>query len=133
MPIPTELLAAITDQLTPNGAPPTPGEAIKVWNSVFARFDPLLGPLSTQLLFARALRFHENAFPWLPQAGTPDEARESFTTFAGSLDGQPADEMLAANQALLATFSTQLAELIGARLATQFLRSAFALGDAKEE
>lgn len=130
MPIPTELLAAITERLTPNGAPPTTSEAIAVWNRMFARFNPLLGPLSTQLLFARTLRFHQQAFPWLPQAGTPDEARQSFATFVEALDGRQADDVLAANRALLATFSTQLADLIGARLATQFLRSAFGLGNA---
>ena len=125
MPIPTELLATITDRLTPNGGPATANHATSVWACVFARFDPLIGPLSTQVLFARTLALHEDIFPWLPQALTPDQARQVFDTFTRALDGLQEDDLLAANRTLLTSYSTQLAELIGARLATQFLRSAF--------
>ena len=130
MPIPTELLSAITDRLTPHGGPATADDAITVWRCIFSRFNPLIGPMSTQALFARALALHQPAFPWLPQALTPDQARQAFASFALALGGQQADALLAANRALLDTFSTELAELIGARLATQFLRSAFPPDDA---
>ncbi len=131
MPIPTELLDTILDRLAPNGDPPTPDDAIDVWARLFARFRPLLGPLSTQLLFARALALHESAIPWLPQATTPDQTRQAFDLFARALDGRQPEDVLAANRALLASYATQLAELIGTRLATQFLRSAFPPDDAK--
>ena len=131
MPIPPELLATITDRLTPNGGPATAHDAMRVWTCVFSRFDPLLGSLSTQLLFARVLTLHKDAFPWLPQALTPNQARQSFAIFAGTLDGRQPDDLLAANRALLASYSTQLAELIGVQLATQFLRSAFVPDDVK--
>ena len=130
MPIPTELLTAMTDRLTPNGGPSTADAAARVWSRIFARFNPLIGPVSTQALFARALALHQEAFPWLPQALTPEQARQAFASFALALDAQQADALLAANRALLDTFSTELAELIGARLATQFLRSAFPPDDA---
>lgn len=130
MPIPTELLAAMTDRLTPNGGPATADDATRVWSRVFSRFNPLIGPVSTQALFARTLALHQHAFPWLPQAPAPNQAPRAFDAFALALDGQQADALLAANRALLVTYSTELAELIGARLATQFLRSAFPPDDA---
>lgn len=126
MPIPTELLAAITGRLTPNGGPATADAAAAVWTRLLARFHPLIGPLSTQLLFARALALHKDDFPWLPQALTPDQSRQAYDTFARALAGREPDDILAANRALLASYSTQLADLIGVRLTTQFLRSAFA-------
>lgn len=131
MPIPTELLATIMERLTPDGAPASVANAAGAWARMFARFDPLLGPLSTQLLFARTLALHEMEFPWLPQATTPEQQRQAFALFAAALDGRQADDVLAVNRALLTSFTTQLGELIGVRLATQFLRSAFVPDDAK--
>ncbi|UVW28111.1 hypothetical protein [Massilia sp. H6] len=120
----------MTERLSPNGGPATADAAVKVWHCVFSRFNPLIGPVSTQALFARALALHQHAFPWLPQALTPEQSRQAFDIFAGTLVGQPADALLAANRALLETYSTELADLIGTRLATQFLRSAFPPDDA---
>lgn len=130
MPIPTELLATIMECLTPDGAPASTASAAGVWARMFARFDPLLGPMSTQLLFARTLALNEAAFPWLPQAATPEQQRQAYTLFASALDGRQADELLAVNRALLESFTSQLGELIGVRLASQFLASAFAPDDA---
>ena len=130
MTIPTELLATIMERLTPNGDPATVDGAIDVWTCLFARFHPLIGLLGTELLFARSLGLHEKAFPWLPQATTSIQAGQVFDSFTRTLVGRSPEDIIAANRALLASFSTQLAELIGARLATQFLRSAFAPDDA---
>jgi hypothetical protein len=84
----------------------------------------LIGPLSTELLFARALTTHERAFPWLPQA-VPGAPRPVFEEFERSLDSRMPDEIAAVNRALLATYTTGLAELIGPGLVTRFLQAAF--------
>jgi hypothetical protein len=131
MPIPAELLDSITSRLTPNGGPATVEDAVTVWTAVFARFELLLGPLSTHLLFARALTLEAKAFRWLPQAIVPEQSRDAFDRFVRALDGRPQHELLETNRALLASYTTQLAELLGARLATQFLRSAFAPDNAE--
>lgn len=133
MSIPTELLATISGRLAPGGAPATAADAVRVWRTVFQRFDPLLGPLSTALLFARAMDTQAAAFPWLPQTSAAQPAQTAFDRFAHSLDGRSPDDILATNRALLASFAEQTSELIGAGLATRFLRAAFPPGGVQEE
>jgi hypothetical protein len=124
MPIPTALFATITGRLAPAGSPGTAKDAIVVWRALFKKFAPLIGPFSTELLFVRTVAAHEGAFPWLPQA-VPGAARPLFEEFARSLDSQMPDEIAAVNRALLATYTTGLAELIGPGLVTRFLQAAF--------
>jgi hypothetical protein len=98
--------------------------AIVVWRALFKKFGPLIGPLSMELLFARTLAAHEGAFSWLPQA-VPGAPRPVFEEFEHSLDSRTPDEIAAVNRALLATYTTGLAELIGPGLVTRFLQAAF--------
>jgi hypothetical protein len=124
MPIPTELFATMTGRLAPAGRPGMAMDAIVVWRALFKKFAPLIGPLSTELMFARTLAAHEVAFPWLPQA-VPGAPRPVFEEFERSLDSRTPDEIAVVNRALLATYTTALAELIGPGLATRFLQAAF--------
>jgi hypothetical protein len=124
MPIPTELFATITGRLAPDGAAGMTMDAIVIWRALFKKFAPLIGPLSTELLFARSLAVHAGAFPWLPQVA-PGAARPLLDEFERSLDKQTPDEIAAANHALLASFTTSLSELIGSGLVIRFLQAAF--------
>lgn len=99
-------------------------DAIVVWRALFKKFAPLIGPLSTELLFARALAIHESAFPWLPQA-LPGATHPIFTEFERSLDDRTPDEIVSVNHALLLSYTTGLVDLIGAGLTTRFLQAAF--------
>lgn len=99
-------------------------DAIVIWRALFKKFAPLIGPLSTELLFARSLAVHAGAFPWLPQVA-PGAARPLLDEFERSLDKQTPDEIAAANHALLASFTTSLSELIGSGLVIRFLQAAF--------
>ncbi|QOL51512.1 hypothetical protein [Massilia litorea] len=99
-------------------------DAIVVWRALFKKFGPLIGPLSTELLFARSLAAHENTFPWLPQA-VSGALRPLFEEFERCLDNRTPEEIVAANTALLATYTTGLNELIGAGLVTRFLQATF--------
>ena len=105
--------------------------ALRFWQTLFRRFSPLIGPLSAELLFVRSLATHEANFPWLPQVG-PGATRAAFSEFERSLDGRSADEIVAANHALLSTYVAGLADLIGLRLATKFLGTAFADDDTNK-
>jgi hypothetical protein len=131
MPIPSELFATMTGRLAPAGSRGAAMDAIAVWHTLFTKFGPLIGPLSMELLFARTLAAHESAFPWLPRA-VPSAARPVFEEFEGSLDSRPPEEIAAVNRALLATYTTGLAELIGLGLVTRLLQAAFPL-DASNE
>lgn len=133
MQIPTELLALITDRLSPGGKPGSAEDAIQVWQRVFAKFRPLIGPLSTDLLFVRALFCHDRDFPWLRELGGLDgsyDGHEVFGAFVRRLDEQPPEDIVAVNRALVATYAAELADLIGDRLAGRFLHAAFAPADA---
>lgn len=99
-------------------------DVIMVWRALFGKFSPLIGPLSTELLFARALATHESAFPWLPQAA-PGAGRSILADFEHSLHGRAPDEIVAVNRALLLSYTTGLSTLIGDRLTTRFLQAAF--------
>lgn len=123
MPIPTELFATIMAPIAADSPAPAT-EAIRVWHLLFRKFGPLIGPLSTSLLFARSLAAHASAFPWLPQVA-PTAAGRAFEEFERSLDGRGNEDIVAANHALLASFTTDLVNLIGPGLATRLMEAAF--------
>ena len=125
MPIPTELFATIMGRLAVHSAVESAAEAMQLWQTLFRKFSPLIGPLSAELLFVRSLTTQQAAFPWLPHIA-PGATRTAFAAFELSLDGRTAEEIVAANHALLLSFVTLLADLIGLRLATKFLGTAFA-------
>lgn len=124
MPNPTELFETITRRLAPDGAAATRADAVQVWRTLFKQFAPLIGPLSTQLLFARSLAAAQADFPWLPRAA-PNGAHTSFEAFERCLDGRAPQDIAAVNRALLSSYTTILAELIGMRLTISFLQAAF--------
>jgi hypothetical protein len=128
MPSLTELLATITDRLRPGGEPGNADDAVQVWNTVQARFAPLLGPMSTDLLFVRTLSEHAREFPWLEACATHDKPRDAFDAFVQCLGTQAPADIVAANQTLLTSYVAHLSELIGERLVARFLGSAFPSG-----
>lgn len=132
MPIPTELFATLMGRLAADNTAESAPEAIRLWQTLFRKFSPLIGPLSAELLFVRSLAAHEAAFPWLPHV-KPGATRTAFAEFERSLDGRSAEEIVAANHALLETYITVLADLIGVRLATKFLGTAFAEDDTNKK
>lgn len=107
-------------------------DAIVVWRALFKKFGPLIGPLSTDLLFARTLASHESAFPWLPQA-LPGATHSIFADFERSLDGHTFDEIATANRALLSSYTAGLADLIGAGLTVRFLEATFPNDDTNNK
>ena len=132
MPIPTELFATIMGRFAADNASDPAAVAVLVWRKLFRRFNPLIGPLSTELLFARSLAAHKASFPWLPQVA-PGASRTAFDAFEHSLDGRAAEDIFAVNRALLTSYTTIVAELIGAALATKFVEAAFADDDTNKK
>jgi hypothetical protein len=125
MPIPTGLFATIMVNTSTSSASDSAAAAMRVWRTMFRKFGALLGPLSADLLFARSLAEQEATFPWLPHIA-PDAVSTAFKEFERSLDSRTAEEIFAANRAMLSTYTTVLAELIGMPLATSFIGAAFA-------
>lgn len=123
MPIPTELFTTIMAPIAV-ASPEPAASAIRVWYTLFRKFSPLLGPLSTELLFARSLATHASDYQWLPRVA-PAAARTAFEEFVRSLDGRRPDEIIAANQVLLASYTRGLVDLIGAGLTIRLLEAVF--------
>lgn len=128
MPIPTELFSTITARLAPGGRLGTATDAIVIWRILFKKLAPLIGPYSMELLFARSLAAHENAFPWLPQ-NLPGVTHPLIEHFERSMDARAPEDIVAVNRLLLASFTSGLADLIGQGLTTRLLQAAFP-GDA---
>jgi hypothetical protein len=124
MPIPTELFAKIMGSVPPNNVTESGATAIRVWQTLFHKFAPLLGPLSADLLFARSLSEQRAAFSWLPHI-PPDAPDTAFAAFERTLDTRSTEDIVAANRAMLSTYITLLTELIGVGLTTNFLDAAF--------
>lgn len=121
MPIPNALFAKIMESIS---ADKVPESVIRVWQTLFHKFAPLLGPLSADLLFARSLAEQRAAFPWLPHIA-PESAATAFAAFESSLENRTVEDIVAANRAMLSTYITVLTELIGVGLAANFLSAAF--------
>ena len=128
MPPLTELLATIMDRLRPGETPGNVADAVQVWNTLKARFAPLIGPLSTDLLFVRILSEHARDFPWLAVCAAKDTPQDSFEAFVLCLGKLAPADVVAANQTLLTSYIVYLSDLIGERLVTRFLDSAFPSG-----
>lgn len=121
MPIPTDLLVTITVPFEAG----TPEGAMLVWQLLRDKLDPLLGALSSQLLFVRSLDAHRPTFPWLPATLTLAQREVAFDTYQRLLAGLEPALLVQVNRALVITYTDALCELIGLSLATRFLRSAF--------
>ena len=122
----------MTGRLVPGTGASTALDAIVVWRALFKKFGPLIGPLSTDLLFTRTLASHASAFPWLPQAVT-GSPRSIFADFERCLDGQTSDEIAEVNRVLLASYTAGLADLIGAGLTVRFLQATFPNDDTNNK
>lgn len=129
MPIPTELLVKVSGRLTPANGPATAEAALRLWTALFGTLGPLLGPLSTELMFARSLASRQPAFPWLPRLERGAE-HAAFASFSPGLVDRAPDDILTVNLALLETYLSALADLIGVQLASRVLHGAFPDDDA---
>jgi hypothetical protein len=117
----TDLLQAIMKEMPVPvaGSDPSMAEAaVRVWDKVATRFRPVVGPATLALLFARSIDAHRASYPWLAKSAEPQALALSFA-------GRDAAEVAAATGAVLDSFATHMASLIGARLTYQFLRVAF--------
>lgn len=84
-----------------------------------SKFGMLIGHSGVEMILSRCRERLRHQYPWMP-AG--EDAQ--FSQLHACYLQQPADEALAANNALIDAFVTLLATLIGTGLTVQFLRSA---------
>lgn len=98
-----------------------------VWRAVDRDLSTLIGRRGTEAVLRRALALTRRTHGWLPEP--PDDAGldTCVDALARTLDGRSPDESGAVLDALEATFHDLLSSLVGAALATQLLRAAWAV------
>lgn len=110
-------------------APAVAAAALRMWQSVAASLEPVIGVMGVDALFIRSLHLLSAEFPWLTAAETQSAALHVKTQLAQK---EPATAMAAA-QALLLTFSKLLSSLIGDSLTEHLLAPVWAAQLPKKE
>lgn len=121
------LIRRILARYAGSGADVSAALAVATWARVVARFAPLLGRLSVGLIYSRSLELHRSTYPWLIPGTYTNNIETSLIELQQSLSGRPADEVIEASCAVMATFGEILDALIGEHLTTKFLHAALSV------
>jgi len=105
------------------------GAALGLWREVGDRLAPMIGTRGVEALVSRALQLTAPAFPWLVPAGKPPDDGNSMTAFQACLEGRDPAAVQAASVALLVTFTSLLAAMIGPSLTDRLLNPIWAPPD----
>jgi hypothetical protein len=97
--------------------------AASTWREIHAVLSPVIGPGGVAALYQRALCVTRSAYPSLTSVHEDPLQPGDFAAFRLALAQQTADQVAAANGALLRAFCDLLANLIGISLAERLLRS----------
>jgi hypothetical protein len=97
-----------------------------LWQEIDEVLYPVVGHRGVAALYQRSLTIAAAARPWLaPPSAGPRSALDTASLHAALL-GQDADQAIAGGDALLGSFRTLLASLLGASLTERLLRPVWA-------
>lgn len=99
--------------------------AINLWEQMATQIISIVGEGGFNSLYARSLFLTQSTFPWLLADSPSSQAGQRFEKLKISLEGQSPVQAHEANSLLLMTFTDILASLIGERLTTSILCSAW--------
>jgi len=99
--------------------------AINLWELLASQIIAVVGEVGFDSLYARSVFHTRIIFPWLAAGALPPQADQRFAGLKVSLEKQTAAQASEANRLLLITFTDILSSLIGERLTTSILRSAW--------
>jgi hypothetical protein len=99
--------------------------AINLWEQMAIQIISIVGEGGFNSLYARSLFLTQSTFPWLSADLPSSQAGQRFEKLKISLEGQSPVQAHEANSLLLMTFTDILASLIGERLTTSILCSAW--------
>ena len=99
--------------------------AINLWEQLAAQIIPIVGKGGFNSLYARSVFLTQSTFPWLAARSLSPQTDYRFAELKMSFEGQTPAQASEANSLLLITFTGILASLIGERLTTNILRSAW--------
>lgn len=119
-----QLIKHLTAQCHAKGA----DAAVELWTQLAAQLIPIIGAGGFDSLYARSVNLCQSSYLWLAAVSEQTLTDHRFADLKKSLQAQPpalADE---ANCLLLITFTNILASMIGERLTTRILDSAWDIG-----
>ncbi len=99
--------------------------AINLWEQMATQIISIVGEGGFNSLYVRSLLLTQSTFPWLSADLPPSPSGQRFAGLKKSFEGQSPVQAGKANGLLLVTFTDILALLIGERLTTGILRSAW--------
>lgn len=97
--------------------------AIATWRNIDAALSPIIGQRGVTALYKRSLLLSCAHNPWLKPVAESTRPLDDFTSLQTAMARQTHADAMAANGALLQTFTDLLANLIGASLTERLLRS----------
>ena len=101
---------------------------VDLWRQMAAQLILIIGSGGFDSLYARSLYLGRATYPWLGAGSAPSETDHAFSDLQTSLQMQSPTLARDANCLLLITFTDILASMIGERLTTRILDSAWATG-----
>lgn len=99
--------------------------AINLWELLASQIISVVGEGGFNSLYARSVFLTQPTFPWLAASLLSPQTDHRFAELKTSFEGQTPAQASEANSLLLITFTDILASLIGERLTTSILRSAW--------
>lgn len=114
----------ITNCVTRHAAKVADG-AIDLWAQMASQITLIVGENGFNSLYARSVFLCRPRFPWLAPNVPPPHGNYQFSELKMRFQGQPADQISAANCLLLITFTDILAGMIGELLTIRILNLAW--------
>ena len=111
--------------LTTQGSDRGEGTAVDLWAPMATQLILIIGAGGFDSLYARSVFLSQSSYPWLPACSGPPFTDQRFADLNISLQAQPPPVAGEANALLLITFTDILASMIGERLTTRILNSAW--------
>ena len=125
MPVSPRLLSDITRALRAASPAETANEATVILQRLACKFVPLIGPSSVQMIVGRSLDACQEHYPWLGSGADPALFTPPYDGLRATFARADTQAVLAATNAMLTAYASQLTTLIGGRLTEQFLRATF--------
>lgn len=99
--------------------------AVDLWTQLAGRLILIIGAGGFDSLYARSVCLSQATYPWLATRSAHPQASHRFADLEKSLQAQSPTLAREANCLLLITFTNILAMMIGERLTTRILNSAW--------
>jgi hypothetical protein len=99
--------------------------ALKLWEQMAAEIISIVGESGFNSLYSRSIFLSQSTYPWLVASSESLRIDQRLAILIMSFEVQTPNQASDANSLLLVTFTDILASLIGEKLTTTILRSAW--------